>query len=233
MKKQLLYFFPGILLFCSCSSFYTSNSINVPLIKAYNESTLNANIGMNGLDIQGASAIDHNLSIMGNFSVSSNSRDSIAGRHHEHLVGELAIGHFGHLTMETTYEVYAGFGRGYLQAYNQFDFFGPQNTLARGQFTRYFLQGNVGRKIDKIEFGGALKTSYFNMFEVKSQDVTIRQTFNSIFLEPVVFARFDLQNVQVTTQLGYSYDVANNFQLSQQNLILNVGIMYKIKRYYY
>jgi len=233
MKKLIGYIFPVIVLFSSCSSFYTSNSHNIPLIKAYNESTINANAGLNGLDIQGATAIDHHLSIMGNFSYSTSGRDSAAGNHHQHLMGELAIGHFGHLTMETTYEIFAGYGLGYYQAYNQFDFFGPYNTLARGQFNRYFLQGNFGRKIDNIEFGGALKTSYFNMFEIKSQDVTIRESYNSIFLEPAVFARFDLQKLQLTTQLGYSYDVSNNFQLSQQSLIFSVGVMYKIKRYYY
>jgi len=233
MKKLLHCFMFFALVLSGCSSFYTANSLNVPLLKKYNESSINSNVGLNGLDIQGATAVDHHLSIMGNISMSTSGKDSLKGRHHQHLMAEVALGHFGYLTKKTVYEVYVGYGRGYLQSYNQLDFIGNYNTLTRGQFNRYFIQGNFGKKVDALEFGGAIKTSFLNVFEIKAQEKTFQQAINSVFVEPAVIARYDWNQFKLTGQLGYSHDLTGNFNLSHQHLIFNLGIMYKLKKNYY
>lgn len=204
----------------------------MPLIKKFNESTVSANVGLNGLDVQGATAIDSHISIMGNASFSTNRKDSVAANHHQHMMAEIGVGHFGHLTLESSYEIFAGYGRGYYQAYDYLDVFGPNLTLIRGQFNRYFLQGNFGQTFGDIEIGGALKSSYFNIFEVKSQDRTVKQAYNSIYLEPAVFIRFAFQHIQITSQFVFSHDIGSRFQLTQQRLLFSFGVIYKFRRKY-
>lgn len=228
MKYLKLYFLVLAALLSGCSSFYQSNSLNVPFINRDGQSTLGLQLGTNGIDVQAATAVDYKFSLMGNVSYSDNATDSIAG-HHSHLLVEGAIGMFGYLTTKTIYEVYAGYGRGFQQSYTRKLHPDKNYLLVKGEFNRYFLQFNTGKIRNKLEYGGSVRASLVDVFQLKSENLVRSESFLGVFLEPAMVLRYNVSNLKLTTQLGFSYDVTDNFLLSNQPIIFNLGLMYKFR----
>ena len=218
-----------IALLNSCASLYIPNSVNTPLFTERNEATINANVGMNGWDLQAAYSPIKHVGIMVNSSGSPKLRGSNSS-FHSHAFLEGALGFSSRVGEKGVIELYAGAGQGNIETRSKVIVNNnAKYDQVKGEGTRLFIQPSFGLKSSESEFSFSLRCIYNDLINVSYDNSTDLVKRSGTFIEPTVTLRRDKGKIMLQSQVGASIP----FNLSSNNIrlrpfILSVGICYRI-----
>lgn len=197
--------------FASCNAYYVPALVNSPMFEEKNEASINASVGTNGYNFQGAYSITNNLAIMANSKFFKKKTYEDWGYYRESLNisrnAELGVGYYRKLIEEFKFEFFSGLGYGE----NSLDFINYKNDTNNYFYRNYsfFIQPSIGASKNTIEAVLSLKinglTVRSNTFlgEYKDKPYTA-------FLEPAFTLRYGFKNVKFFNQFGMSLPTINH-----------------------
>lgn len=160
-----------------------------------------------GVDAEVAVALTDRLDVSGAFSFSDTEQSRClrdvsldcseeAEDYRRHRFGEVSAG-YRFLVFPSSVasyqggfgEVRAGYGRGWAEALDTYEFFGSNRILARGQYRRVFVQ--PGAYVDRgvLQVHHAWRFSHVRFSSFEGPDETYGRTDVNVFLEPAVTLR--------------------------------------------
>ncbi len=238
MKRSILFFMAGCVLFTACNpKFYSPDTQNVPLISQMGETNLTVAGNGNQAEFQGAYGINENLAVKANGSFfipeELDNGDGGSGRYFE-----AGLGYFTPLAGNFVFETYgiAGFGR----VENHFPSTVSGNPGTSGDISanvfRYGLQPNFGYK--SKHFSAAISTrivnlSYSNIngdlvYQSQNQADYLNDNKSHFLLEPALTLRGGLEKIKLQVQFGHSLNLSNN-DFRQDDNFLTLGINFNLK----
>ncbi|MGK7396394.1 MAG: hypothetical protein ACNS62_17585 [Candidatus Cyclobacteriaceae bacterium M3_2C_046] len=222
-------FFVVLLSVIGCAPVYVPNQLNVPLLNNQGEIQLNVSAGTAGIDIQSAMGLADHLGAMLNLSY-SNFGGSDSSRYHQHLLAELGLGYFDYINETGRFEIYGGIGRGYGETYAAYDFNQRQSVLAKGRFTKLFIQGNLGKTTDMLDIAGSARASYLHFYEFQTENKISRETLTALFIEPALTAKAGSERFKALAQIGASIPISGNPEFEYQAFFFSLGLHLKLNR---
>ena len=226
MKKAVLLIIAVTLLF-SCSSFvYYPNGINAPLLTNKHETQLSIGIKGFGGDIRFAHAladhwgmqvnanllnVEHNETIFG---VSTNYRNG-------NYYGEIAGGYFTEIIPKLVLEAYLGAGTGQTFSKNL-----DNESIRRSNYSRLYLQQDIGLRTKIIDFGLGLKEAYVDVYKTYVDGVDQNVSGSDFFFETFLFLGIGYDKFKINAQAGISQST-NLSALNYAPFILSVGVDYR------
>ncbi len=187
--------------FASCNAFYVPALVNTPMFEEKNETSINASVGTNGYNFQGAYSITNNLAFMAN---SKFIKKQSYGYHGESLNvsrnAELGVGYYRKLIDEYKFELFSGIG--YEENSLSFNVY---NNAENNFYKKYnfFIQPSFGATSNNIEAVFSLKinslTFHSNSFSGKYRDLPY-----TAFFEPAFTIRYGYKYIKLFNQLGMS-----------------------------
>lgn len=191
-----------LLLISGCASVYIPSAQHTHLMDKKGELHAAAHAGTNGADIQGAYAISDRMGLVA--AASFGSSDEEGEDFHKHSYIELGADYFRPIGKIGRYEALGGLGVGSAESVTQYNFFGPQEVQATGDYTKIFLQNNFGLETGPLETGLVLRLSHVVFTEFETSSMTYNESKAGTFFEPAIFARLGWKNVKIESQVGIS-----------------------------
>ncbi len=224
----LLFTVPIILLQSACAPVYVPNTRHTPLLDDKGEVHAAVHGGTNGADVQAAIAVSNSVGLVaaGSFGTNEGS-GSLDADYHKHSYGELGLAYFKPFGKIGRFEALGGAGLGTAEAVNQYDFFGPQEVQATGNYRKYFVQGNLGVETGALEAGVALRLAQVVFTEFEASNVTHDQTESGTFFEPAAFARLGWKNIKLESQLGVSGLLQDEVAFDYETILFSLGIHFQ------
>jgi hypothetical protein len=226
--------------FFICASFnsclplyYAPNSNNAPLFKEKGEGRINTYYSgadeIGGLEIQGALSVSKSVGIMLNTAFMSASDEGSNGTLHGNgYLIEGGAGYYKPFAKNFVFETYGGIGFG--GAKNEYD----EGGTSQINFTKCFIQPDIGYSIKNVDFG---VTSKFSAVFMKVADINgtvykedidyIKANPTSFLWEPSAFVRFGFHTVKLQLQYTFSSNL-NNKDLAQETHIASIGLSFNI-----
>jgi hypothetical protein len=222
-----------IFLMTGCTSVYVPNARNSPLFRRAGEVQGSVGFG-NGLDLQGAVAVTNHIGLMANYSYEDRNSSRYTSTvdnddYHYHNFFEGGIGYFENQG-NWCYEIFAGYGRGKGASYDNYSWWGGQNTRAAGQYDRIFIQPAFGmnKKVFHVSFVPRISIVDFKQF---SNDVTTFKIDENpkFFFEPAVLGRVNLMNNRFffAFQLGFSIPAATDVFYDYRPVQFSTGLGFR------
>jgi len=222
VKKQFAKcFFWFVILVCfSCSPAYIPNMVNTPLLSNKGEFNASAAIGTSNFDPQLSYAASQHVGIVANGSFANRTSDS-TDNFHKHTIVELGAGYYTKIGENSRFEVYGGYGFGKVDG--QFTFLGTK-SINDARFNKIFVQPAIGATTDFFDGSLATRFSLINM-NLTDPNYTGKNKF-SLFIEPVVTAKFGYKNVKLIWQFGISISTKKEAELQYkyQPIIMSIGL---------
>lgn len=203
-----------------CASVYIPSAQHTHLMDKKGELHIAGHGGTNGGDIQGAYAVSDRMGVIAAASFGS----SDEGDFHEHSFVEGGATYFRPLGKIGRYEVLAGLGVGSAEALTQYDFFGPQEIKATGDYTKVFLQNNFGLETGALETGLALRLGQVVFTEFETSSSRYDESENGTFFEPAIFARLGWKNIKLESQVGISKPLQESVAFDYRLINVSLGL---------
>lgn len=230
-----------LVLFCSCATtLYTTNAVNVPLLKEKGEVKLNVTQN----DLQAAIAVSDNIGIMANgyyenYNGSNNYR-------HGGAMGELGLGYLlnseGNLVMET----YVGGGLGKVHKQQQFTTNTNDDYMASFDVNavKGFVQTNLGYRSKYFDVALTPKFSFVKYSNFSQTNYSEEQLKNDyldrnrltdplfVFAEPAITVRGGYKFIKLQAQYGVTLNVGGQSirktpDFGSLGLIIDIAKWYK------
>jgi hypothetical protein len=225
-----------------CAPVYIPPAAHTDLFTGEGEFHAAVYTGSNGYDGQAAYALTDHLSLAGAFSYDDQSANDTTFQRHSY--GEFAIGWFTY-NDGLHLEALAGIGRGHAEAGDvdlHLDLFAPIEDTTyllteRGDYTRYYLQGNLGTS-GRIfeegwnlrgELGIASRLALVDFSRFTRNDTTSYHT-NSLFTEFILFARAGGDLLSFELQLGLSSSLRSELPFDYDPWMGSVGMRLTLGR---
>ncbi|NGP88508.1 hypothetical protein [Fodinibius halophilus] len=212
------------LLFSGCASVYVPSAQHTNLMNEKGELHAAAHAGVNGGDIQAGYAVSDNFGIIGAASFGSSEEEGTADDFHEHSYAEIGGTYFRPIGTKGRYEVMAGVGAGSAESVTQYNFFGPQQVKATGDYTKVFLQNNIGVETGILEAGVAIRLGHVIFRKFETSNTTYEESERGTFFEPSAFARLGWKNVKFETQVGVAGPLQDDIAFDYRTLLFSLGI---------
>ncbi len=207
------------LLLAGCAPVYMPNNVHVPLLKRQGDVRAGAHASTSGVEVQAASALTDHLGLMANFSFARRGSRSDNPRadgedYHRHRFGEVGIGYFKTWSQGGHAGVYAGYGRGWAESVDAYEFFSSNLVQARGRYTRFFVQPAVGATVDLFQMHMATRLVRINFYEFETGRETAATDQVGVFIEPAVGASLGPDPVRVGVQVGLSVPLTDTDEIA-------------------
>ncbi len=219
-----------LLLFTSCSTLYTPNTRNAPLFREQGEAQLSGYLTSGGIEGQVAYALTDHIAAIGSYVYGSSKEAKYT---YKNSYGEIGIGFFDR-SRSARYEIIGGYGFGQSTSYDQYYFFGVNNTVeATGKMQRIFIQPSIGTNNRDFNLIFTPRLSYvsYNEFSTSaSVPPPLTNTVNpnekaQIFLEPAVTTKFRLKgNLHGIFQLGTALTMNGDAYYKYEAMQATIGI---------
>lgn len=210
------------LLASGCAPVYTPNTVQAPMLRAAGDVQASAYATTNGVDTEVAVAMTDRWSAAGAFSFGESgqslcldepSRDCSGASDdaRRHRFGEVSLGYKVPLfpSSDRPHEggfadFRAGYGRGWAEAFDTYEFLGTSRIEARGQYERIFVQ--PGGYVDRgfMQFHHAWRFSFVNLYAFESDDIDPRTERHALFWEPATTLRIGPDPIVLVAQASLS-----------------------------
>ncbi len=211
-----------VLILSSCSPLYVPNVANVPLLSNKGEFQASVYTGTAGFDPQLSYAITDNIGVMVNASFANRKSDSTSN-FHKHNFFEGGLGYYKPFSEFGKFEVFGGFGYGKVQG----SYISPLwQSSADISYSRFFIQPAFGISREYIDVSFASRIVFVNFNQVVSQNSY------SIFMEPVITAKFGYKYVKAVFQFGVSYPFNQSVSFDYDPIMMSIGIQANLGRIY-
>lgn len=221
--KVILSLLIGVLFSISgCASVYIPSAQHTHLLDKKGEVHVAGHGGTNGVDIHGAYALSDRVGVIGAASFGSSGEEG--DDFHEHSYIELGADYFRPLGKIGRYEALAGLGVGSAEAVAQYNAFGPQEVQATGDYTKVFVQNNVGLETGPLEAGLALRLGQVVFTEFETSEMRSDESESGTFFEPSIFARLGWKNVKIESQVGVSAPLQESVAFDYRVLNISMGL---------
>ena len=228
MKKTLLFIIAVTLLF-SCSSFvYYPNGVNAPLLTEKNEAQVSLGIKGFGGDIRSAYAIGKHMGIQLNANLlnvksTETISDVSTSLRNGNYYGEFAWGYFNEIIPKLVLEAYMGAGTGQSFSKNL-----NNGSLRTSNYSKIYLQQDIGFHGKIIDFGLAVKEAYVSVFKNYIDGVDQGVFGSDFFIESFLFLGIGYNNFKINAQAGISQSSVASPEYYPP-FILSVGVDYRFK----
>ncbi len=214
-------------MFLSCSPEYIPNMVNSPLLSNKGEFQANAATGTSNLDVQLAYAITDNIGIIANSSFADQTEDS-TDNFHKHMILEGGIGYYDKIGKIGRYELYGGYGSGWIEGRYR-DIFGFDD-ISKARFNRFFLQPGIG--IATGIYDGSF-SSRFALVQMNPEGTNFKSGDYQAFMEPVFTSKIGYKYLKFVFQFGFSVPLGEKeLTFDYQPLIMNFGVNLNLGRLY-
>ncbi len=224
-----------ILLFLVCLSmhhcthyYYAPNAHSVPLFEEKNELKMQLSRSggeeFEGFDFSMAYAFSDNVAFMTNGFIASGGSNNNWGRGR---FLEMGFGYFNTTPDGIIYELYSGFGTGFVKS--KYDI--QKTSLVN--FNRFFIQPNIGYKIGFFELAMSTRLCLLNFYNIDYSatlsDVHLEELDHlsqnrlSALAEPALTFRFGTEPVMLHFQLVHSQNLTSP-TLKQETINFNLGL---------
>ena len=206
------------LLMSNCTILYVPTVAQTPQFQRKGDFHSAIATGTSGFDIHAAYAPTDGLGTWGSFSAQGGTSD------HHHTYGEVAAGWFLPSSNALVLGFYGGIGLGSARGENTWIYNGSQQTeIARGNYVRPFLQGNIGAHTEIVDVGLALRAAHVSM-NYEDNTGTLPTTAASNFIEPIFYLGIGPVPVKFTLQAGWSYLLEYRSDFDYQPFIFSLGV---------
>ena len=219
-----------LLLFTSCSTLYTPNTRNAPLFREQGEAQLSGYLTSGGVEGQVAYAVTDHIAAIGSYVYGTSKETKYT---YKNSYAEIGIGYYDR-SRSARYEILGGYGFGQSTNYDQYSFFGLNNTVeATGKMQRFFIQPSIGTNNRDFNLIFTPRLSYVNYSEFNTSAPVpppLTNTVNpnekaQIFLEPAVTTKFRLKgNLHGIFQLGIALPVSGDVYYQYQSMQATLGV---------
>ena len=221
----------GLLAMSACAPVYIPNLRNSPMFTKGGEFQASAQIG-NGLEVQSAFAITDHFGAIADFSYINQSGfdPDHPDDFHRHKLFEGGLGYFRNHE-DSFLEVFVGYGKGQGSSYDQYEFFGPQSSVATGRYNRYFLQPAFGVNKGEMNFAFVPRISMVDFYEFSNELSSARADKQpKVFFEPAVVGRanFAHNHLFAAFQLGVSLGMSQDIYFERRTLQGSLGLGLRI-----
>ncbi len=233
-------FIAPVILFSSCATtLYTTNAVNVPLLKEKGEVKLN----VTQKDLQAAVAVSDKIGIMVNgFYDNYNGSNNYQ---HGGGMGEVGVGHLlnseSHLVMET----YVGAGLGKVYKQQQYTNSANDNYMASFNVnaTKAFIQSNLGYRSKYFDVALTPKFSfvkYSNFSQSNYSDEQLKENYLDnnrltdplfVFAEPAITVRGGYKFIKLQAQYGVTLNVGGQM-IKHSPDFGSIGLVIDIAKWY-
>ena len=214
-----------LLLVVSCSPLYVPNTRNVPLFREQGEAQISGYLTSGGVDAQVAYAVTDHVAMIGSYSYGSAKRTN-PDYTRKNSFGEIGLGDFDR-TRSARFEVFGGYGFGQGTSYDQYYFFGLNNTVvATGKMQRIFVQPSIGTNNRDVNFAFTPRLTWVTYSEFSTAVATAKPKEKAqFFVEPALTGKFRLAgNIHGLFQLGLTVPVPGEVFFDYQPLQVAIGL---------
>ena len=227
-SKNIVFYLIIISFLASCAPVYTPNVINTPLFTEKGESQINMSVGLNGYDPQLAFALTDHVGIMINGCYQNKQDDSSTVNSiewHKHIFAEAAIGYYYPIEEKYRLEIFGGVGQGTVWSHFENNFVSKN---AKANYTRYFLQPNIGICTDYYEVSFSPRLSLVDMQLYDEEMSAFNTTGIDIFVEPAITAKFGYKFIKFFVQTGFVLSLSQNVGYNHKPFFFSAGLHAKI-----
>lgn len=193
------------IVFASCNAFYVPALVNTPMFEEKNETCINASVGTNGYNFQGAYSFSNNWAIIANARYRKAYSNGYHGKcwSNSHL-GELGFGYFKNWG-DLKFELFNGLGFDYnpiLMKINSWESY----TIYRK--TNYFIQPSIGAVTQNFEVAFSTK---LNSILYGYSNLRYEKNFFPFLstIEPAITLRAGYKHVKFFYQIGLAIPYFN------------------------
>jgi hypothetical protein len=219
-----------LLITTSCAPVYIPNLRNAPMFQKGGEVQGSFQVG-NGLEVQGAWAINNNLGIMGNYSYLRRDDVDNTKDYRRHTFFEGALGYFKNSNEGSTFEVFAGYGKGEGSSYDEYFFNSSAQVQASGKYERYFIQPTIGFNKKAFHGGFVSRFSFVDFKEFSDGTTTYVDEKSGIwFFEPAFVGKINTADNRVffTFQTGLSLPLLRDNYFDHRTFTTGIGIGFRL-----
>lgn len=222
-KKLVFTLLPLVLLMFSCAPVYYPPQVNVPMLKEQGEGKVNISGSSDGGSLLGSYAISDQLAVSGGlnfFSYEDNQSVKVneVAKTYRGAQLDLAIGYFKPFNTHGLFDVYVGIGHAELDS-----------EVIKGSVKKVSLQSSIGYKSEEVEFSFATR-----LVDIRADKHVVltesQRDMESVLIEPVITYKVGWEKFKITSQLGLSIPLRNNYQadlLRNYPVIFNLGLEYR------
>lgn len=229
-SNRLLILISAVIIFQSCAPVYLPNTRQTPMFDEPGEIQLSGYHGTNGFDIQAAASVVDHFAVMGNAAFAArDSEDSTDYRKHHFY--EFGLGYYDTFGEKGRFEFYGGYGGGKTEAQDSYFFVNNNEIVAKGEFNRFFLQGNLGLQTDVFEGAFSYRVAWLNYYkfeEVRTGSTLYDNNVKEVFLEPAITLKVGGEKVKFVSQFGVSFPYDDHSSIDYEPFSLSIGIIGKI-----
>lgn len=215
-----------LLLFASCSQLYIPNTRNAPLFREQGEAQLSAYLTGGGLEAQAAYALTDHVAAIGSYAYGKSNQNN-PDYTQKNSYGEIGLGYYDR-SRSARYEIFGGYGFGQGTTYDQYYFFGVNNSVvATGKMNRIFVQPTIGTNNRDFNIFFTPRLSWVNYTEFTSSTGTVVKPNEKahLFLEPALTTKFRLTgNIHGIFQLGMTIPLPSEVYFAYAPLIVTIGL---------
>ena len=239
-KTIIIFVVVSCLFLTACSSVYMPNVPNSPMLSAKGEIHASGHISLKGnVNLNTAFAATDHIGVLFNGSFINQNKNKKDFR--QDLV-EAGAGYFTTFGADKKriLEIYAGFGKGNTdRTFRNFEDNGTiTSDIQNVRFKKSFIQVNYSAKERKsftlfgkkipLNYGTILRVSHVSMTDFVRNN-TLQPLEDNIFLEPVFFTRFKLnENVQLQYTSGSNFGLKNRDFLTAGNSVFTIGVVVNV-----
>ena len=211
-----------------CAPVYVPNVRNTPMFTKAGEAQMTVMYGTGDVDAQMAVAVTNNVALMGNYSYGNRNTDSLSQHdYHKHNYLEGAIGYYKNDGI-FCFEVFLGYGKGTASSYGSYDIFStPNPSLAKGTYTRTFLQPSFGFNKKIVHFAFTPRVSLVDFSEFSNANSSVKYDPSpKIFFEPAATAKFNFMDNRFygIVQVGLSVPVNGDVIYDYEGVTISTGL---------
>lgn len=226
MKKLIVL----LLVATSCAPIYIPNSRNSPMFTKGGEFQGSFSV-LNGLEGQAAVSITNHIGVIGNYSyINRDDLDPDTKEILRHKVYEGGVGYF-YNEQKTFFEVFAGYGRGEGNSYDDYSFLGSSSIQAKGKYERYFIQPAIGVNKKSMHFAFVPRVSLVDFTEFSGTNTTLEIKEDPyVFFEPAFVGRVNTMENRLffTFQVGFSTPIDREPFFDHRGAHTSMGIGFRL-----
>jgi len=206
-------------LLVGCAPVYIPNVVNTPLLSNKGEIQAAINTGSSGFDPQIAFAITDNIGVMVNGSFRNSTSDT-SNNYHKHNFGEIGLGYYKKINLNSRFGIYSGLGYGEVNVVDESAIFASYSNIYS---YRFFIQPEYGTSGKIVDFGIASRFVFLNIHQASI-------SYTKYYVEPAITARFGLEHFKFSMQFGYSIPLNNNYTVDYNPFMFSFGLHANINR---
>lgn len=227
MKSWAVFILLFALFLSGCAPVYVPNVRNAPLFTKAGEFQGSMMYGTGDLDIQAAVAVTNNFALMGNYSYGNRNTDSIKqNNYHKHRFYEAAAGYYKN-DRNFCFEIFLGYGQGEASSDNDHNLFTTNYQLAKGKYSRVFLQPSFGFNKRVVHVAFTPRVSLVDFSEFSNTNNTTKKDLNAkFFFEPAVTAKFNFMDNRFfgIIQAGVATSVNGDVLFDYERINISTGL---------